>query len=90
MAPSQLLKRHKTNKQTNTQEASLFSLLLPTKRTQVLVLEKRGKDGRGGEMGGENQVGEGMAGKENILLSQRNKINIDNGTWSYSMASGVH
>lgn len=41
-------------------------------------------------MGGENKVGEGMAGKENILLSQRNKINIDNGTWGYSMASGVH
>lgn len=51
VAPSQLLKRHKTNKQTNTQEASLFSLLLPTKKTQVLVLEKRGKDGRGGENG---------------------------------------
>lgn len=41
-------------------------------------------------MGEENKVGEGMAGKENIPLSQRNKINVDNGTWSYSMASGVY
>lgn len=41
-------------------------------------------------MGGQNKVGEGMADKENGPLSRRNKINIDNGTWSYSMASGVY
>lgn len=35
-------------------------------------------------------MGEGRAEDENILLPQRNKISVDNGTWSYTVASGVY
>lgn len=84
MAPSQRVKRHKTNKQIPRRHHSPLLLWLPTRRTQVLVLEKRDNEGRG-----EREHGEGKEGSENTLFLKRNKINIDESTWVYTVARGV-
>jgi hypothetical protein len=74
VAPSQRVKRHKTNKQIPRRHHSPLLLCLPTRRTQVLVLERESRREE------EREHGEGTEGSESTLFSKRNKINIDDRT----------
>lgn len=89
VAPSQLFKRHKTNKQIPRRH---HSSLIPTANQRnsnsSIREERKGEKRRKGLE--RMKWGAEMAGKDSTLLSQRNKRNIDNGTWSYTVAVSVY